>query len=77
MTQFTAQQAIDQIKSVRTTCFGVDAQKYNYAVDVREQLQIMCEAGKLSPAEYYKALKITWPIMSQSERDAELYYLSN
>ena len=69
----TAKQAIDKIKSVKITIFGQEATKYNYAVQVREELQGMSERNEISPSEYKKALDITWEQMGDAEKESEVY----
>lgn len=58
-----ATEAINKIKSIRTTFLRQDVQKYNYPTEIREQLQKMSEQNEITPLEYYKALKITWDQM--------------
>jgi hypothetical protein len=67
----TAQDAINKIKSERITFMGVDVQKYNYALEIRRELQAMAERGEISPGECFKALKITWPDMTPAQKAAE------
>jgi hypothetical protein len=71
MATFTAEQAIRKIKAEKTDFMGHIVTRYNYAIEVREQLTRMSERGELAPAEYYRALAITWPQLSDSERRAE------
>ena len=66
-----AQDAINKIKSVRTTFMGQDVQKYNYPIQIRQELMVMSEKNEIYPAEYKKALDITWEQMSSSEKRAE------
>jgi hypothetical protein len=74
MTQLTAQQAIDAITAETAKVFGQTAQKYNYGHEIREQLEMMAQANKTNPKEYYKALKIVWdgPAMLNCSKRAEL-----
>ena len=71
-----AQEAINKIKSERTTFMNVDVQKHNYAIEIRRELQAMAEQNDLAPAEYQAALDLTIPKMSNSEKAAEYDELS-
>ena len=67
-----AREAIEKIESVETTFMGRRVRKYNYAHEIRAQLMAMAEAGKISPAEYWSALQLTWTDMTESLKGAEL-----
>jgi len=56
-----AEQAIKNIKSETTELFGQKPLKHNHPWEVRSELQAMAEVNELSPSEYYRALKLTWP----------------
>jgi len=66
-----AQDAISKTKSERTIFMGHDVDVNPYAINVRDRLQKMAETGELSPGEYNKAMGVTWPEMSESEKAAE------
>ena len=70
-----AKQAIKKIKSERTEFMGQVVEKYATPIQVREQLRIMAESGDIRPSEYWKALKITWPQMSNGEKRYEEWRL--
>ena len=67
-----AQKAIRKIKSVKTTFMGCVVGKFNNMREIRNELQKMAETGELSPAEYWKSLKLTFPKMSETIKSAEL-----
>jgi len=69
--EMRAQEAIDQIKSVKTKFMGHTVKKHNYAIDIRSELQKMAENNEISPLELWKSLRLTWPKMSKSEKGAE------
>jgi len=71
MKNLTAEQAITEIKQVRTTFMGLNVQKYNYKHEIRSQLQIMAEQNKISPSEFLRSLKLTWPHESKALRNGE------
>ena len=74
--QLTAEQAIVKIKSVKTKFMGQSVNKHNYQIEIRSELQKMAESGELSPAEYNRALKLTWPHESESLKAAEFEKLN-
>ena len=61
-----AQEAIAKIKSEKTEFMGHIVSLHNYRHEVNAQLQTMCEQGRLSPSDFWKALKITKETMHQS-----------
>ena len=67
----TAEQAIEKIKSETITFLGVNVRKINYSREIRDELQKMMEANEISPAEYKRALDITWETMLPGEKRAE------
>ena len=66
-----AKQAIEKIKSTKTTFMGLVVNKFNYLNEIRNELQKMAESGELSPAEYWKSLKMTFD-MSPAIKAADL-----
>ena len=67
-----AQEAINKIKAAKTVFMGIEVNAHNYAIETRDRLQEMAEKAILSPIEYWIALRLTWPQMSDSEKRAEL-----
>ena len=60
MEKFTAEKAIETIKSATITIFGQTVREFNYGHQQRAELQKMAENSLISPIEYYKALKMIW-----------------
>lgn len=75
-TEITAESAIETIKSVKTNFMGLEVNKYNYPVQIRAELQKMAEKDQIKPSEYKRALDLTWPMMSGSEKASEHDLLS-
>jgi hypothetical protein len=71
-----AQQALSQIKNVKTTIFGRTVNKFNYPIQIRKELQKLSEAGEISPITYKQALDLTWDKMSAPEKSAEFELLN-
>ena len=59
MKRLSAEQAIEKIKSEKTTFLSMTVCMHNYGHEIRQQLQIMAQKNRISPAEYWKALKLT------------------
>ena len=70
------QEAIKKIRSKKTTFMGLEVPEFNYGIEVRAELQKMMESGEISPAEGYKAMKIEFAKMSDSEKAAEFEQLN-
>jgi len=62
----TAEQAVKAIKAVKTTFLGQEVEAHATPIEVRRELQGMAENNEISPAEYHRALKLTWPGMKAS-----------
>ncbi len=67
--RLNASEAVDTIKNVKVDIFGQLAQKYNYQLQIKDQLQAMAEKNEISPAEYLKSLKIVDETISLCECD--------
>jgi hypothetical protein len=76
-TQLTAQEAIDKVKNEKTTFLQTEVNKNNHAWEIRQALQGMAEAGKLSPGEFKKAMDITFTSMSEREKEIDAYKAEN
>jgi 1,4-alpha-glucan branching enzyme len=75
MEKFTAEQAIEKIKSIKTNFMGHEVAKYEPII-IRAKLESMARANMISPAEYNKALNITWDMMSDGEKRKEFERLA-
>ena len=70
--KLTAEQAIEKIESTKSTFMHLkNVPVYTYPIQVREQLQKMAERNEITPKEYWCALNITWPKMSDAEKKCE------
>ena len=67
----TANESIKKITDETTTFLGVTVKKYNYGYEIRQELQRMAEQNEISPAEFWKALKLTPRPESESLRVSE------
>ena len=72
----TAEQALKNIASIKTTFLGQTVEKHATPLRKRRELMRMAQSGEISPREYKRALDITWPKMSQGEKDSEYQALS-
>jgi len=68
MERMTAKEAINKIKAVKTTFMGHTVSVHNYSHEIKTQLQKMAERNEISPAEYWKGLKISGQPESESLR---------
>ena len=75
MKKYTAEQAIAKIKSVKTNFMGHEVVKYEPII-IRKKLESMARTNMVSPAEYNKALNITWGMMSDGEKRKEFETLT-
>lgn len=66
----TAEQAIQEIKAEKTTFIGQIVRKHG-PLGLRSELRKMAAGNKISPAEYLKALRITFKDLSPAEKQAE------
>jgi hypothetical protein len=71
----TTEQAIEKIKSEKTTFLGVEVNANNYGHEIRSGLQSMAEHGDITPTAYWAALKMTPKPESEALRSYEIEQL--
>ena len=65
-----AEQIIKELESAKTTYMGHECNKYSTR-EIRSKIQTMAERNEISPAEYKRALDITFAAMWDGEKAQE------